>query len=205
MTNHLARGRRLTLKRPAPLFLWPILALLLAGCAVRLDKPQAQPLETNLGPVRSVAETGDWLVIRGVTGPDDFIGSVTNMPFSHAAIYDASGDQVVESDHRGVHLTPLDEFLRGAARVWVVKPVWATPENRPKAAARALETVGRPYDFLGLIGLGFPDHYYCTEVVMNAWRPFIKTREHNPIPLVISPGRLHHWGRVVYDSMEVGE
>ncbi|MDR2442214.1 MAG: hypothetical protein LBE31_01680 [Deltaproteobacteria bacterium] len=177
----------------------------LLGCTVKAIHREGQPLEETIGPVRAVIEHGDWLVIRGTTGPDNFIGSVTNMPFSHSSIYDAENDQVIESDRQGVHVTPLTDYLSHAARIWVIKPMWATPETRPLAVELARSFVGRPYDFTGLIGLGLPDSYYCSEVAMSAWKPFMaKTKKSNPIPLVISPGRLHHWGRVVYDSMEIG-
>ena len=191
-------------KRLVATVLSAALASLALGCAVRPVVRETQPAEMNLAPVRAVIEHGDWVVIRGVTVPDNLVGTMTNMPFSHAAIYDAEGDRVVEADGHGVHLTSLADYLGSAARVWIVKPVWATPETRPLAVARALAKVGRPYDFTGLIGLGLPDSYYCSELAMDAWRPFMGDAKVNPIPRVISPGRLHHWGRVVYDSLEIG-
>ncbi|MDR2442285.1 MAG: hypothetical protein LBE31_02040 [Deltaproteobacteria bacterium] len=176
-----------------------------AGCTVKAVQKEPQSVEDTLGPVRAVIEHGDWLVIRGIGAADNLIGSATNMPFSHSSIYDAENDQVIESDRRGVHVTPLPDYLSHATRVWVVKPMWATPETRPLAVELARSFVGRPYDVTGLIGLGLPESYYCSELVMSAWKPFIaKNEKTNPIPLVISPGRLHHWGRVVYDSMEIG-
>jgi hypothetical protein len=179
--------------------------LFFSSCAVKAIQPEAQPLETNLGPVKAVIEHGDWVVIRGVTTPDNFIGTVTNMPFSHSAIYDAVNDEVIEADSHGVHITSLEEYLASASRVWIVKPMWATPETRPLAVAKARELVGRPYDWTGTIGIGLPDSYYCSELAIIVWRPFMgKNPMQNPIPQVISPGRLHHWGRVVYDSMEIG-
>jgi hypothetical protein len=181
-----------------------VAALLASGCAVKPIFRDPQPIEMNLAPVRAVIEHGDWVVIRGVTGPDNFIGTMTNMPFSHSSIYDAENDVVVEANSHGVHLTPLAEYLASGSRVWVVKPMWATPETRPLAVDRARTRVGRPYDFTGVIGLGLPDSYYCSELVVDAWRPFMGDLVVNPIPRVISPGRLHHWGRVVYDSMEIG-
>jgi hypothetical protein len=177
---------------------------LASGCAVKPIHRETQPIEKTLGPVREVIENGDWVIIRGVTGPDNFIGSVTNMPFSHASIYDAENDEVIEADSHGVHATPLAEYLGSGSRIWIVKPVWATPETRPLAVARARATLGRPYDYSGLLGLGLSDSYYCSELVVSAWRPFMGEAKVNPIPLVISPGRLHHWGRVVYDSLEIG-
>jgi hypothetical protein len=177
----------------------------LAACAVRPVSSVPQRVEGNLGPILAVIETGDWLVARGTHGPDNFISSVTNMPFSHAAVYDAETGEVVEAVAKGVVVATLEDFLGRSSRVWVVKPVWATPENRPKAVARARANVGRKYNYLGLLGLSIvPGTYYCSELAIDAWRPFMDKGEDNPIPLVVSPGRLHHWGRVVYDSMEIG-
>jgi hypothetical protein len=191
--------------RLSGLWLMIVIGLVFAqGCAVKLVLEETQPLENNLEPVRAVIEHGDWLVIRGVSGPDNFIGSVTNMPFSHASIYDAENDEVVEADSHGVHITPLSEYLESASRVWVLKPVWATPETRPLVVAKARSLVGSPYNYTGLLGLGLPDSYYCSELVVSVWKPYMNNGHSNPIPRVISPGRLHHWGRVVYDSMEIG-
>jgi hypothetical protein len=181
-----------------------VLSLTVSGCAVKPIHKRPQSLEVNLEPVRAVIENGDWVVIRGITGPDNFIGSVTNMPFSHASVYDLENDSVIEANSHGVHMTPLSEYLASASRVWILKPVWATKETRPLAVKEARDKVGRPYDFTGLIGLNLDDSYYCSELAIAAWRPFMGEAEVNPIPQVISPGRLHHWGRVVYDSMEIG-
>jgi uncharacterized protein YycO len=149
-------------------------------------------------------ETGDWVVIRGVTAPGNFFSSVTNMPFTHAAIYDAETDEVVEADRHGVHLSPLVDLLALSSRIWVIKPIWASPERRPQAVNRARSRLGRPYDYTGLIGLNLPGSFYCAELAIDAWRPFIADLGDNPIPPVIAPGQLHHWGRVVFDSLEIG-
>lgn len=188
---------------PALLFLLAVL-LLAGGCAVMTGSPAPQPLGLTMGPVRAALEHGDWVVIREAKGTGNFIGTVTNMPFSHSGIYDAENDKMIEADASGVHFSTLAHFLEKASRVWVVKPVWATPERRPAAVERARARVGRPYDYLGLLGLPVPDAYYCSELVIDAWRPFIGGLGANPIPPVISPGRLHHWGRVAYDSLELG-
>ncbi|MDR2461077.1 MAG: hypothetical protein LBE38_09955 [Deltaproteobacteria bacterium] len=178
---------------------------LLPACTVKPIHSETQPVEANIGPVRAVIEHGDWVVIRGVTGPDNLIGAASNMPFSHASIYDAENDQVIEADRHGVHLTPLADYLGSGSRVWILKPMWATAETRPLAIEAARALVGKPYDFTGVIGLGLPDSYYCSELVVSVWKPYMgKNPNQNPIPIVISPGRRHHWGRVVYDSMEIG-
>ena len=199
-------GRRAWLTPPMGAVLVLILAaaLMASGCAVKPIQRQTQPVENNIGPVRAVIENGDWVVIRGVTGPDNFIGTVTNMPFSHASVYDLENDEVIEADSHGVHRTSLEDYLGSASRIWILKPVWATEETRPLAVSRARSLLGRPYDYTGLIGLGLDDSYYCSELAVSVWRPYMGEAGTSPIPLVISPGRLHHWGKVVYDSMETG-
>jgi hypothetical protein len=192
-------------QKPGTICLLAVLTILiLSSCAVKPIHHDTQPLETNIGPVRAVIENADWVIIRGVTGPDNFIGTVTNMPFSHASIYDMENDVVIEANRHGVHETPLTEYLASASRVWIVKPIWATPEIRPLVIAKARELIGRPYDYTGLIGLGLDDSYYCSELAISVWKSFMGDEKANPIPLVISPGRLHHWGKVVYDSLEIG-
>ncbi|MDR1657124.1 MAG: hypothetical protein LBT47_06155 [Deltaproteobacteria bacterium] len=184
------------------LFLWG--CFFLSGCAVKAIVKEPQPVELNLEQVRAVIESGDWLVTRETTIPGNFFGTLTNMPFSHAAVYDAENDQVIESERHGVHQSTLEDFLARASRIWVLKPVWATPETRPLVVALARSLVGRPYDFTGLIGLNLDDRYYCSELVISVWKPFMGDTVTNTIPPVVAPGQLHHWGRVVYDSIEIG-
>jgi hypothetical protein len=201
-TQSLSKIRALNLAAALAVIL--ALTLSLSGCAVKAIHTVPQSLETNLEPVRAVIENGDWVVIRGVTGPDNFIGAITNMPFSHASVYDLENDAVIEANSKGVHATSLSDYLGSAARVWIVKPVWATPETRPLAVAEARKLIGKPYDYIGVIGLNLGDSYYCSELAIAVWRPFMGDAETNPIPLVISPGHLRHWGRVVYDSLAIG-
>jgi uncharacterized protein YycO len=110
----------------------------------------------------------------------------------------------VESVAEGVKITKLEVILGEAYRIWVLKPIWASPANRHLAVLRARSKVGSPYNYTGLLGLDTPGAYYCSQFVIDAWRPFMDEGEDNPIPKVISPGRLHHWGKVVYDSLEIG-
>jgi hypothetical protein len=179
--------------------------IFLFGCAVKPIIKEPQPLEYNLEPIKADIENGDWLVTREANLPGNFFGTVTNMPFSHAAVYDAENNQVIEADRHGVHRSSLEEFLSRASRIWVLKPVWATVETRPLAVARARSLIGRAYDFIGLIGLNIDNRYYCSELAISVWKPFMSdSGETNPIPAVVAPGQLHHWGRVVYDSLEIG-
>jgi uncharacterized protein YycO len=189
--------------KTTPLRVVPLLALVFfcAGCAVKpVVSPDAalKPEETT-ALVRSHLRTGDWLVARGVHAADDFISTMTNMPFSHAAIYDAATDEVVEAEGQGVHATSLSDFLAKSSRVWVIRPMWSTVDNAPEAVQRARALIGKGYNFTGLIGIDAPERYYCTQLAIEAYKPFI-TEGGNPIPQVISPGRMHHWGRILFDT-----
>ena len=66
------------------------------------------------------------------------------------------------------------------------------------ALAKARALVGRPYDFLGLIGLDVPDSFYCSELTLEVYRPFI--RPGDVVPRPVEPGQHYFWGRVLYDS-----
>jgi len=185
-----------------PFFL--LLILFLAGGCSGAVRPKVLPAEAlkveKIGPeVKRLLNNGDWLVIRGLTGPDQVVATATNMPFSHAAIYDRARKSVIEADGSGVHLTSLDDFLAKAQRLMIIRPYWATPETAEQAVARAESLLGRGYNYSGLIGLGSPGRYYCTQLAVHVYEPFMDKKP-NPIPRVIAPGQMHHWGRIIYDS-----
>lgn len=179
-----------------------LLALCLTACAVKpVVPPEAALSPENFAPaIRAHLSHGDWLVTRGVHATDNFVATATNMPFSHAAIYDAEKDEVIESESQGVHTTPFAEFVAKSSRVLVIRPMWRTEGNAKIAVERARSWIGKGYNFTGLVGLDSPDRYYCTQVAMGAYRPFITETPGNPIPKVLSPGRMHHWGRILFDT-----
>lgn len=179
------------------------LMLFIAGCAVQSTVDAGNTLNEahQAAEVRRMLRHGDWLVSRGVHKPDNLVASLTNMPLSHAAIFDAENEEVIEADSTGVHPTPLAAFLAGSQRVLVIRPIWSSPENSAAAVARARGWIGRGYNYTGLIGLNIvPNRYYCTQVAIFAYRPFIKEKPENPIPRIIKPGQMYHWGRIIYDS-----
>lgn len=184
---------------------WLMMSLLyLAGCAgaVRGYVPQSETLNPGPGAaeLKRVLHNGDWLVIRGVGRADNLVASATNMPLSHAAIYDAEFDRVIEADGDGVHSTSLTDFIGKAQRILVIRPVWSSPENSVAAVSLARSWQGAGYNFTGLVGLDMPKRYYCTQVALLAYRPALDGRRPNPIPKVIAPGQMHHWGRILYDT-----
>ena len=171
------------------------------GCAVRSNVSPSRTLDTvTAAEVRTVLQHGDWLVTRGVHGTDDFVSTVTNSPLSHAGVYDAILDEVIEAEASGVHATSLADFVGKSHRVLVLRPLWAAGYTRPVAVLRARSRIGSAYNFTGLAGLNTPGSYYCTQLCVDAYRPFILKKPDNPMPKVLRPGQMYHWGRIMYDS-----
>ncbi|MDR2868945.1 MAG: hypothetical protein LBV04_00685 [Deferribacteraceae bacterium] len=179
-----------------------ILLLCSACAAVKYapDNNQTVDGEATAAIVRELARHGDWILARGLTIPDDLVSTATNMPLSHAAVYDAENDNVIEADSKGVHTTDLVEFLSKKHRVMIIRPMWSTEETAPLAVENARALIGRPYDYSGLIGLQLSNSYYCTELAIAAYRPFITEAPENPIPRIIMPGQMYHWGRILFDT-----
>jgi hypothetical protein len=159
---------------------------------------QARREAEALEALRRLGRDGDWLVIRGRRGTDNLVSLVTNAPFSHAAVLDLGQGQVIEADARGVHATPLPAFLKKAHRLLLVRPVWSREDRPAQAVAKARALVGRPYDFSGLVGLDVPSSYYCSELAVAVYRPWVRASDH--VPPVIPPDQLHYWGRILFDS-----
>jgi hypothetical protein len=153
----------------------------------------------DIAGVRRHLRHGDWLVVRGIHMPDNLIASVTNMPLSHAAIFDALNEEVLEADSEGVHTSTLEEFMSRSQRLMVIEPVWADRQSRGPAVERARGWLGKGYNYTGLVGINSPDRFYCTQLAIDAYKNFIDNG-HDPLPAVIKPGQMYHWGRIVYDT-----
>jgi uncharacterized protein YycO len=179
-----------------------VAALPLAGCAVhpveRRGDTDADRDAQVLSTLRTEGRNGDWLVARGYHVTDNMVATLTNMPFSHAAVLDRDADRVIEAESAGVHATPLAQFVAKSQRVMLIRPVWAHGDASEAAAAKARTLLGRPYDFAGLVGLSIPNEYYCSELAVEIYRPWV--REGDIIPRPVAPGQLHYWGKVVYDT-----
>lgn len=182
-----------------------VATFLLAGCAtapVIGNRPAGEvraELDAAMAAnVRAHGLNGDWLVIRGYHATDNLVATITNKPFSHAAVLDLDRDRVIEAEAQGVHESTLADFVGRAHRLVLIRPVWASAASSAAALAKARALVGRPYDFLGLIGLDIPDRFYCSELTLEVYRPFI--RPEDVVPRPVEPGQLYYWGRVLYDS-----
>jgi hypothetical protein len=162
-----------------------------------------EPLRTQqtaawLKAVREVGKTGDWLVLRGYHETDHLVATATNQPFSHVAVLDMAEDQVIEAIGSGVQSLGLEERLHTSHHVMVMRPRWWREERAANAISAARAQVGGSYDFLGTVGLGAKDRFYCSELAVHIYRPYFEGDER--IPGVLEPGHMYMWGEIVYDS-----
>ena len=105
---------------------------------------------------------------------------------------------VVEAEGKGVHMTPLNEFVDKSYRLLIIRPRWLNTDNAEKAFSNAEQLVGKNYDFLGTIGFNSPDRYFCSELAVAVYKEW-----HRPVerfPDVIKPSDLYLYGNVLYDS-----
>lgn len=149
--------------------------------------------------IRKTARDGDWLVTRGYKFGDDFVVHATQTPISHVGIYDAKEAEVIEAEGKGVHATPLYDFIDKSHRILVIRPRWAVGDRGRRAVENARALIGKDYDFSGTLGFNHPDHYYCSELAVHVYEAW--HRDEDRIPHVIEPGQLYLWGRVLYDSL----
>jgi uncharacterized protein YycO len=188
------------------IFVFIALSFVLAffsGCAVKVGVDANQTLSggDHLQEIKNALTHGDWIVARGIHESDNFIAGATNMPLSHAAIYDAKTQEVIEADGSGVHITALKDFLAKSQRVMAITPIWANEQTRVAAINRARSKIGLNYNYTGLIGLDTPNSFYCTQLAIDAYKDAIEANPpQNPLPHVVKPGQMYHWGRIIYDS-----
>src|SRR5262245_59325566 len=181
-----------------------LLALLAAACAAprKVEAPDTPYMAARdvemLAEVRRTGKNGDWLVIRGYNPTDNMVAMITNTPWTHAAVLDADNQVVIEANSKGVHVSPLAEFVGRSHRLLLVRPAWATEKTAPQAVLQARAHIGKSYDFLGLTGIDNADRFYCSELAIAVYRAYIPASVRIPKP--VAPSQLHYWGRILYDS-----
>jgi uncharacterized protein YycO len=145
-----------------------------------------------------VARDGDWLLSRSYAGVGDVIAVATpGEDLSHASIYDAKKQTVIESIGSGVREIPLDRFLARNHYVMVVRPSNMTAADQAFAVTRARTKVGLPFDYRGMFGFDNPDAWYCSELVY--WASQTEARS-GTTESVITPADLMKYGEVIYWS-----
>jgi len=146
----------------------------------------------------SIARDGDWLLSRSYYAVGDVIAIATpGEDLSHASIYDARKQTVVESIGSGVREIPLAEFLDRNHYVIVVRPSNMTAADQRQALARARTKVGAAFDIGGMFGLDDPEAFYCSELVY--WASQTEARSGRQ-ETVVTPSDLMKYGEVIYWS-----
>lgn len=179
--------------------------MLLSACATKpfLLRPtpeQAGPQNREmLSQIEALAESGDWLVIRGFKVMDDQLAAMTGGPLSHVGILDKEQGVVVEAERvQGVHTTPLSNYVAKTHRMVIVRPFWAAGPGARAAVRKAHALCGKKYNLAGiLLGVPMAERYYCTELVVKVYEDYFKKEEFEAI---LMPMALLAWGRIIWDS-----
>lgn len=184
-----------------PIFFLLLLTSCIARPTVKISSA-AKHAEQNkliIESIHNCARTGDWIVTRGYHATDNLVANATAIPISHVGIYDAESDTVIEAEGKGVHETPLQEFVNKSYRLLVIRPRWLTDKNSKKVISNAKKLLGKNYDLLGTIGFNYPDKYYCSELAITIYKEWYSPKE--KFPVVIKPGELYLYGKILYDSL----
>ncbi len=148
--------------------------------------------------IRKVARDGDWILSRSYYIVSDGIVTLTpGEDLSHASIYDAKRDTIIESIGSGVREIPLEQLIGRNHYVIVVRPTGMTAADESEALARARSVVGAPYDIGGMFGLETPGKFYCSELVFWASQTEARSGRHET---VVTPANLMRYGEVIYWS-----
>jgi len=177
------------------------------GChephSVLVHRPEVKSVDTAVTAmwsheIHNVAQDGDWIVSRSYFMLADVISKTTGgVDLSHASIYDAKRDTVIEAVGSGVREIPLSELVQRNHYLIVIRPSNMTAAQRAHSVERARGRIGTEFDKAGLFGFDNPEKLYCSELVWWAAQGELRTGEHHR---VITPSELMEYGEVVYWS-----
>ena len=145
------------------------------------------------------SENGYWLVVRGYKWTDHLVATATLTDYSHAAIIDLKSKSVIEADATGIHETALEKFVNHSFKITLVKPLGYTKSRGDSAVASARNKLGKPYDFLGTVGVNDSERYYCSELVVSC---YTNMKDSLKLPLVVKPSYLLEIGNTIYETPE---
>ncbi|MDQ3339502.1 MAG: hypothetical protein M4D80_30425 [Myxococcota bacterium] len=186
-----------------------VLSAAVSGCAptqaksVLVHRPEDKAADVAVSElwaseIRNVARDGDWFLSRSYSALGDVVAVATlGEDLSHASMYDATRDMVIESINEGVREVPLVRFLKRNHYVIVVRPSNMTKADQAHALARAKTKLGLPFDIRGMFGFDNPDAWYCSELVY--WASQTEARSGMP-ETVVTPPDLMKYGEVIYWS-----
>ena len=184
-----------------------VVALLGVGAFFTVYEGRPEPTPTGpdaahltahwIDVVHRRAEQGYWIVVRGTHIGDQAVAAGSAGVFTHAAVYDARADEVVEAVGSGVHAEPVEDLLAQSYRFQIIRPRDYDETEGVAAVARARSRIGYSYDWLGTLGLQSDRRFYCTELAVDAYR----ARERGWMPSgVIHPEHMVRYGALVFDS-----
>lgn len=178
-----------------------------SGCAepksVLVKRPENKDVDAAVTAmwsheIHQVAQDGDWILTRSYFMIADAISKATpGIDLSHASIYDAKRDTIIEAVNDGVREIPLAELVRRNHYVIVVRPHGMTAAQRARSVERARSRIGTPFDKAGLFGFDDRNKLYCSELVWWASQGELRTGDHHT---VIAPSELLQYGEIVYWS-----
>jgi len=183
------------------------LAFAATGCSephsILVKRPENKDVDTTVTvmwshEIHGVAQDGDWILSRSYYLLADGISKATpGVDLSHASIYDAKRDTVIEAVGSGVREIPLQQLVERNHYLIVVRPSGMTAAERAHSVERARSRLGTEFDELGLFGINNPEKLYCSELVWWAAQGELRTGDHHR---VITPADLMDYGQVVYWS-----
>jgi hypothetical protein len=144
------------------------------------------------------AQDGDWLVIQGYDSTNRLVALAGNGEFSHVGVLDATYGEVIEAVSPEVTIVPLQDFLKAADRVQLIRPIDADRAAGRRTLARARSQIGAPYDLLGTVGMPDPGEFYCSELA--AWSAGIDV-DADGVDKVLHPADMSKYGNVLFDSV----
>lgn len=148
--------------------------------------------------IHDKARDGDWLLSRSYYMMADAITAATpGEDVSHAAIYDARHDTIIESIGTGVREIPLSELVARNHFMIIVRPTGMTAADQSEALGRARSQIGAKYDIGGMFGVDAPEKFYCSELVYWASQTEARSGRRER---VITPSDLMRYGEVIYWS-----
>ncbi len=181
------------MRRIAPSLL---LVALLVGCGGPSAARRAE-VSAWLKAIRERGRQGDWLVLAGTHAGDRVVSTATMSELTHAGILDLQRGEVVEAVSPQVRAVPMKRFIADAQRVQLIHPTRWSIEAGVSAVERARGKRGAGYDFLGTIGLPSQKRFYCTELVVWAYR--IEVDRKGP-HRVLHPRSMQRYGTVIFDT-----
>src|SRR5690606_26490857 len=97
--------------------------------------------------IHAVAQDGDWILSRSYYMLADAIAKTTpGIDLSHASIYGAKRDTVIEAVGSGVREIPLSQLVQRNHYLIVVRPTGMTAAQRAHAVERARSRLGAEFD-----------------------------------------------------------